>query len=253
METEADPTRAQRRWIYALEGLYNDAELSPSERRRAEEIVASNEISLAAKEDFAVVASYLLVKNGRWRTLQTIYQNFVKQQSAGGTLDEWYFVSMAEFAEVQRLAQNEEFDTAIIRGCSFVEHFLDDNVDWERYAPPELDREEGPSFAELINFSREAGFLDDRDQKLLHFVREVRNHTAHHAWLKKDVEAGLVLLASRALLYVINRLMEERSSRDGLELPEFEAEPELAEQYIDRVEEDFGWTYQDYRSYWIHT
>lgn len=250
MDTETTPTRAQRLWVYALEGLYNSPDLAPSERRRAEQIVASNEIQISEKEDFAIVASYLLAEKGRWRTLQTIYRNYDQQRNAGGELDEWYFLTMAEFAEIQRLLQTEEFDTAIVRGCSFTEHFLDDNVDWFRYTPIEFGTDEEPSFAQLINFSREEGFLTDRGQKLLHFTRQVRNHTAHHAWLAKNIDLELVLLAGRTHLFVLDRLLEEKAARDEVELPEFEAEPQRADSYIAQIEDEFGWKYLDHRKYW---
>lgn len=251
MNAETTPTRAQELWIYALNGLYNEPDLSPSERRRAERIVASKELTLTEKEDFAIVASYLLSESNRWRALQTIFRNFDRQREAGGQLDDWYFVAMAEFAEIQRLLQAEEFDTAIIRGCSFADHFLEDNVNWFRYTPIEFETDRDPNFAELINFVRKEGFIDRRDQKLLHFVREVRNHTAHHAWLKKDLEFEVLVLANRALLYEINRFIEEKASRDEVDIPEFEAEPELAEEYLRVVEEEFGWKYQEHRKYWI--
>lgn len=250
METKTTPTHAQRLWVYALEGLYNDRDLSPSERSRAERIVASNEISISEKEDFAIVASYLLRENGRWRTLQTIYRNYDQQRAAGGELDQWYFLTMAEFAEIQRLLQGEEFDTAIVRGCSFTEHFLDDNVDWFRYTPFEFGSDDEASFAQLINFVTKEGFVDDRVQKLLHFVRQVRNHTAHHAWLNKEIEIELVLLAGRAQLYVLDRLLDEKATRDDIDLPEFDTEPERVERYIQRIEEEFGWKYSDHRKYW---
>lgn len=69
MERTPDPTCAQERWIYSLEGLYNRPEPSPSERKQAERTIASNEIPLSEKEDFAIVASYLLHERGRWRAL----------------------------------------------------------------------------------------------------------------------------------------------------------------------------------------
>lgn len=251
METETSPTHAQRLWVYALEGLYNDPGLSPSERRRAEQIVASNQLSLSEKEDFALVASYLLDEYGRWRTLQTIYRNFDRQRDAGGQLDKWYFLTMAEFAEIQRLVQSEEFDTAIVRGCSFVEHFIEDNVDWFRYTPIEFDPDDEPSFAQLINFAQKEGFVDGQTQRLQHFVREVRNHTAHHAWLNKGIDVELVMLAGRAQLYILDRLLKEKASRDEVGLPEFNIDRKRAEKYINKVEEDVGWAYNERRHYWM--
>jgi len=110
---------------------------------------------------------------------------------------------MAEFVELQRLARKEEFDTALLRGCSFVEHFLKENVDWLRGAPATTAHDEDPSLAKVVNYCRKAGFLNDIDQKLLHFVREVRNNSAHHAWLTKDLDPEVARTADRALLYVI--------------------------------------------------
>lgn len=251
MDSETSPTEAQCLWVYALDGLYNKSELSPSQRRRAEEIVASNEISPDEKEDFAIVARHLLSENGRWKALQTLYGNFSNQHDSGGDLDEWYFVSMAEFAEIQRLVREEEFDTAIVRGCSFVEHFVKENVNWFRYTPIEFEPEKEPSFAELINFIRKSGFIGDLDQKLLHFAREVRNRTAHHAWLTQELDIELALIAGRALLYEINRLLEEKADRDDVSLPEFRTDPDRAAEYIDRVEEQHGWTYLDHQKYWV--
>lgn len=250
MSESPDPTRAQQLWIYALEGLYNRPALAPSERRRAEQLVSSREISLSRKEDFAIVSSYLLAENGRWQALQTIYGNYVQQRDAGGSLDEWYFIGTAELAEEQRLIRTEEFDTAIVRGCSFVEHFLDDNVDWYRYASFDLSPDDGVSFAELINLVRKARYIDDLDQQLLHLVREIRNHTAHHAWLTRDIDPDVARLGGRALLYTIDRLLAEKADREGVSLPSFDTDTAHAESIIDRIEGEFGWQYNAHRKYW---
>jgi len=109
MDAETAPTTAQRMWVYALHGLYNDPGLSEAERRRGEQIVEDNEISLTEKEDFATVASYLLDEYGKWTALETIYQNFERQRLSGGELGEWPFVAVAEFAEVQYLVQDNEY------------------------------------------------------------------------------------------------------------------------------------------------
>lgn len=250
MGHDFDPTRAQQLWIYALDGLYNRSGLAPSERRRAAEIATAKEISLSREDDFALVSSYLLAENGRWRALQTIYGNYVAQREAGGELDEWYFVGMAEFAECQRLLRTEEFDTAIVRGCSFVEHFLDDNVDWYRYAPFEFAPDDDPTFAQLINFTREEGYIDEVEQRLLHLARDVRNHTAHHAWLTRGIDPEVARLGGRALLVTIDRLLAEKADREGVSIAGIETDAARAESLLTTIEEEFGWQYDTYKKYW---
>lgn len=251
MDQDSSPTRAQQLWIYSLEGLYNRPELAPSDRKRAERIVSSNEISMSKKEEFAIVANYLLQERGRWQALQTIYRNYIDQLNAGGQLDEWYFVGMAEFAEIQRLLRNEEFDTALLRGSSFVEHFLQDDVDWLRGAPAEYSRDDEPSFAKLINFSRKAGFIDDLDQKLLHYIREVRNTSAHHAWLKSGLDPKLARVAARTLLFEIQRLLAEKADSEGIPIPDFDIRRERAKSFVATIEDDYQWTYNAHQKRWF--
>jgi hypothetical protein len=246
MDAEPGPTTAQRMWVYALHGLYNEPDLSAAERRRGEQIVDENEISLNKKEDFATVASYLLDEYEKWTALETIYRNFERQRRAGGELDEWYFIAVAEFAEVQHLVNANEYGSAILRACSFLEDFLQDEVDWREYTS---DEESEISFAQLINWSHEEGIVQRDEQRLLHFVRQVRNEMAHHAWLRNDIPRELALLANRVSLLLIDHLLQYKAEGDGVDVPTFDAGSEFTDELFDTINEH-EWWYDEMRQHW---
>ena len=246
MDAETAPTTAQRMWVYALHGLYNDPGLSEAERRRGEQIVEDNEISLTEKEDFATVASYLLDEYGKWTALETIYQNFERQRLSGGELGEWPFVAVAEFAEVQYLVQDNEYGSAILRGCSFFEDFLEEEVDW---ATHDIEDVSGVSFAQTINCAADEGLINPDEQRLLHFVRQVRNEMAHHAWLRNDIRRELALCANRATLLLIDRLLQQRAEQDGVNIPTFDADDEFVDELFETINEH-GWWYDEMNRHW---
>ena len=251
MPQENHYTRAQTFVVASLRSLFDGEELTESERERAERIIETQQPRIDSSEDFHAVSKFYRDEDGHRRALEKLYYSFKAFRESGGELNNWYFLYMAEICEVNRLfGDEEEPESALIRGTSFLEHDLEERVTISNHRTNYDPEQDYVSFGNLVNWAADDGVITASQQKLYHFVREVRNMFAHHTWLDRQRDYSLLVLAGRVVIYLIDAHVQDRMrTLEMAELTGFidDIEPE---EYLSTIRDEHGWTYREEGNCW---
>jgi len=245
-------TESQHEIVRALQYLYaEDVEIPPEVADSINLPGEKGEITGSSIDDIVPAAVLMQRKHGQYNALQFLYYNFRRMEKEGGTIDKWIFLLLVEHGEVGGLFSDGHPDAAVLRGCAFFDHYFRELTDWHSYLDTDED-ESDLSLARLINMATydEEQLISPTERKLFHYVRHVRNDIAHHSWLAKEYTYDAVFTAARIQLYLIGELVQREVTAAGIELPQPPEEIDPETEYIETIEQDYGWEYQEEEYYW---
>lgn len=178
-------------------------------------------------------------KNGKVAALRYLYDEF---QALNHEYTKWHFLSVVETNDMQVLADLNQRRTAITRGTSFFEQYFKSNLG--------IDPGEHTSLAGLIDDAEQAGLITKLEQKILQFVRELRNDVAHYTWLDPKFNDSLLHLSVEALLYVVGNIMirEHSQHTEIVDDPTNDFDPN---ELVNDFENESGWVYDERDNRWF--
>jgi len=156
--------------------------------------------------------------------------------------NQWFFPLLVETMEIEELAQIGQHHTAVIRAGSLFEHYFREHPDL-----PDRDK----STAWYANRAEDTGILSKKDRKLTHFVIKLRNDAGHQTWMKTKYDYGTFSLGGIVATKLSGDLMiQEAAKVDDSVLEHDSGQNQDPQEFLDIVEQDFGWVYDEGRKKW---
>lgn len=140
----------------------------------------------------------------------------------------------------------------LLRSTAFLHQYLLEQIDIEEYLSDASTLDDGSEaetvgFARVINLAVKDGFISRRMRRLLHFIREVRNQSAHNIWLDRNYSIEILEHGSDCALYILNQLLASQF-RDHVGY-DFTRDT-YAEELEQRITQEFEWWYYERKQTW---
>lgn len=244
------PTNWQLQTVVTIKALYDNTK-PPEDADEQLQALEQGGISPVEGPGFEKMIRLIHARDGRRLALSNLYDTFMYYRNAGGKLDQWHFLHTAELYEIQRLLLDYEVEAALIRGTSALEHTLEEEVDIASHWPGYDPAEDYTQFVDLIDWAFEDSVLTYEDLKLHHFVRDVRNEFAHHTWLDRSDEFEILVLAVRAVIYLMDAHVQARFDLvEEVELENFIEGLDAEEEYLREIKSEHGWEFKELKKRW---
>lgn len=254
---DVNATEAQRLVLSAVNNVYQAEDTREETDSEISLPSSTGEITMGLIEELPRAAVEISQEHGRYNALQMLYYNFRRFRDEGGEVDRWAFLMLVEDWESRELLLevSEDGETGVLRlpdavltrGCAFFEHYFEAELDWQEYISANQLK-----FSKLINIAEydDVELIGATEHKLFHLVRAVRNDVAHHAWLDRDYTLEAVTHGARVQIYLLGEFLDRYVENIG-----FESNPgwqtiDPVEEYIEPVEEEYGWEFDSQRKYW---
>lgn len=212
-------------FIRAIEAIY-DEEVTEEDRENAVN-VSNGETARISRDQMIPTIKVIAEDHHRYEALRIIYKNW--EHAAGDEFDPKMPMLLIEMRELHLLWVSRQEHTCVMRACSFFESHLSDIVDVHP----------STNFGSLIDAASSRDIITTDEQKLFHFVREVRNECGHNSWLDLGYPRELLIFACTTSNFLIGELADRRLAEMGVELTDFETEPR---HFLRKLENDFQWT-----------
>lgn len=171
----------------------------------------------------------------RLQALRLAYQNLQRTHSA---IDDNLILLLIEWLEYSELWCSGQYRTSIMRAASFYQSFLTENCDFESNI----------GLHNAIKLAADENFLSEEEERVLQFIREVRNDCGHNAWLKNEYHEEIVMMACFAALAVTNSIRQEITNVELAEigeLPIYESSSTNLAAIIGNIEERYNWRWDE--------
>jgi hypothetical protein len=211
-------------FVRAIQAIYEE-EVTAEDRSKAVDVSIGETATLSPEQ--LVPTAKVLGEDHRFEALKFIYKNWERVE--GELFDETVPMLLIEMYELHRLWRSREEHTCIMRACSFFQSYLYKQVD----VSPET------GLAGIIDSAASNDVITTDEQKLYHFVREVRNECGHNAWLDLDYPREHLVFACTTSNFLLQELADRKLTEMGAESMDGEAE---AAHFVRKAEEDFQWT-----------
>ena len=181
-----------------------------------------------------------------FRAIVSIYFEEVTDQNlqhVHTTIEDNLILLLIESLEYNELWESGQYRTGIMRAASFYQSFLID----------ECDLESDIGLYDAIRSAAAEGFLSEDEERVLQFLREVRNDCGHNTWLRNEYHEETIMLACFAALTVTDSIRGGIVDNQLTELGESPMErnsPSNLTTIIQNVEERYNWEWdEDQRRY----
>lgn len=178
--------------------------------------------------------------SSRLQALRFAYQNL---QHVPTTIEDNLILLLIESLEYNELWSSGQYRTGIMRAASFYESFLIDECNL------------GPNnrLYDAIKSAADEDFLSEKEERVLQFLREIRNDCGHNAWLKNEYHQEVVMMACFAALTVTNSIRGGIVDNQLAEIGESPMERDSSSNLtpiVQNVESRYNWEWdEDQRRY----
>jgi len=174
------------------------------------------------------------------QALRLAYQNLQRTHT---TIDDNIILLLIESLEYNKLWRLGQSRTGIMRAASFYESFLIE----------ECNLEPNNSLYDAIKSAAEVGYITEEGERVLQFLREVRNDCGHNAWLTNEYHQEIIMLACFAALTVTNSIRGRIVDEQMVEIGESPMERDSSSNIttiVENIEDRFNWSWnEDQRRY----
>ncbi|KAB1190731.1 MULTISPECIES: DUF4145 domain-containing protein [Haloferax] len=218
-------------------------------------------------------------REGRYTALKYLWWRFNERSEF---YDKWIFLLFVETAEIylldtiahsipeaievllekypqleQSFHGNPKMDFAyhqyvVLRACAFLHQYLLEKVNIDQYINEnsnlqgQFNRDQ-ISFSKVINWAKYDDLITAQTRRLIHFIREVRNVSAHNMWLDRNYSIDILRHGSECSTYILNQILALQF-REHLGY-DFSRE-KYGNELENKIEREFEWWYYEQKQTW---
>ena len=170
----------------------------------------------------------------RTQAIKFAYNNLQRFER---TFNDDVIILIIESFEYRELWQSGQPRTCIMRAASFFESYL---IEKCALSP-------NTNLYHAINHAADAGLISSNEQRLLQFIREVRNDCGHNAWLKQDYHYEILSNTALAAVKVVRSIRMNRVDEyiEGILDNENRPTEQNLSEIVEALENRYRWEWDD--------